>query len=91
MGNPFAEPKHPCPYFTDKLHLAEQILSEQLRGNEGYENLQIRNALLNDMRRAKTMKQLDIPLSAYDNCQNDVEQFLDDNYKPTFDLKTFGD
>ena len=91
IGNVLVRPKHPCPFFTDKLTLAEQLFSERLSEKQNSENLKLERTLKVDIQRARTMKQLDIPFTAYDNCQNDVEEFLKENYKPTFDLKTFND
>lgn len=90
MTNPFAAKKHECPNFTQKLILAEEVLIENTP-TYFLEHSNIVALLRKDLENARRMRNLDIPLSAYDNCQNDVEQFLDDNYKPTFDLKTFGD
>lgn len=91
FGNVFAKPKHPCPFFTDKLNLAEKIFNEGTPKRQRHENDKLARTLRIDIQRAKVMKQLEIPLSAYDNCQNDVEEFLADKYKPMFDLKSFND
>ena len=90
MDNPFAAKKHECPNFTKKLILAQEVFYENTP-NYLFEHSNIVALLRKDLENAKKLGTLDIPLSAYDNCQNDVEQFLVDNYEPTFDLKTFGD
>lgn len=88
--NPFEEKKHECPNFTPKYYLAESLIFDRA-SKQLLENSKIVYLLRKDLEGAAKMGTLDIPLSAYDNCQNDVEEFLADNYKPTFDLKSFND
>ena len=90
MRNPFAKPKHACPNFNSKYLLAKELFREN-NPTWTFEHSKITTLLRRDLERARTMGTLDIPLSAYDNCQNDVEEYLADKYKPTFDLKSFND
>jgi hypothetical protein len=89
LGNPFAEKKHECPFFTDKLKLAKTLLLEQSSEKQRDEYTQIRLALAEEIRRARLMDQLEVPTTAYDNCQNEVGEFLKKYYKPLFNLETF--
>ena len=91
VGNPFADFDKKCPYFTDKLNLAAQLLDEGVSKEQAAQHTLLRIALGEDIARAKVMKKLDIPNTAYENCRNDVEKFLTDEYKPKFNLQSFGD